>query len=232
MNKAALYDLYVSLQSTPKTTHRQGRAGQGRAQNSPAQPSPSCSRTGSVSLRPSSRSNRPSASLGHTPDSAMAGPHPPLDEAQPSTTVSAAAVPHAAGPSGLPTATHFYTPAVHNPFPFQWPTAPVADTSARPLLLAAQAQAYQQFYPPGYNPTHFQWLAAPVSYSPTNFPFQATAGHLSVRLPPTFPALSYKLNHHILPSQQLRCPFRPTQSPWNHHQYPKVSAHRSSQVQI
>ncbi|XP_052433429.1 uncharacterized protein LOC127974284 [Carassius gibelio] len=141
MNKAELYDLYVSLQSTPKTTHRQSKAR--RAQNSPAQLPPSCSRTGSGSLRPSSRRNRSSASLGRAPDSAMAGTHPPPDEAQPSTTVSAAT----------------------------WPTAPVGDTSARPSLLPAQTQGYQQFYPPGYNPAHFQWPAAPLIFSLFCFSF-------------------------------------------------------------
>ncbi|XP_052416254.1 uncharacterized protein LOC127961253 [Carassius gibelio] len=222
MNKAELYDLYVSLQSTPKTTHRQSKAR--RAQNSPAQLPPSCSRTGSGSLRPSSRRNRSSASLGRAPDSAMAGPHPPPDEAQPSTTVPAATVPHAARPSGPPTATQFHNPAIHNPFSFQWPTAPVGDTSARPSLLPAQTQGYQQFYPPGYNPAHFQWPAAPVaqtsagppplavqahasnyyappcsSYPPTNFPFQTTAGHLSVRPPPTFAAPD-----HTFPSSLIQ----------------------------
>ncbi|XP_059371551.1 uncharacterized protein LOC132109467 isoform X2 [Carassius carassius] len=234
MNKAELYDLYVSLQSTPKMTHRQSKAR--RAQNSPAQLPPSSSRTGSGSLRPSSHSNRPSASLG-TPDSAMAGPHPPLDENQPSTTVSVAAVPHAAGPSGLPTTTQFYTPAVHNPFSFQWPTAPVGDTSARPSLLAAQAQEYQQFYPPGYNPAHFQWPAAPVaqtsagppplaaqshtssynpsfsSYPPTNFPFQATVGHLSVRPPPTLAAPDYTLPSSLIQNKSPYSLFTATPMP-------------------
>ncbi len=223
MNKAELYDLYVSLQSTPKTTHRQSKAR--RAQKSPAQSPPSSSRTGSGSLRPSRRSNRPSASLGRAPDSAMA--LPPLNEAQPSTTASAATAPHTAGPSGLLTPTQFYTPAVYSPFPFQRPPAPVEDTSARLSPLAAQVQLLQQFHPTGYNPAHFQWPAAPVaqtstsppllaaqahfsshnpsipSYPPTNFPFQATAGHPSVRLPPTCADLAYSLPSSML---QLKSP--------------------------
>ncbi len=223
MNKAELYDLYVSLQSTPKTTHRQSKAR--RAQKSPAQSPPSSSRTGSGSLRPSRRSNRPSASLGRAPDSAMA--LPPLNEAQPSTTASAATAPHTAGPSGLLTPTQFYTPAVYNPFPFQRPPAPVADTSARLSPLAAQVQLLQQSHPTGYNPAHFQWPAAPVaqtstsppplaaqahfsshnpsipSYPPTNFPFQATAGHQSVRPPPTCADLAYSLPSSML---QLKSP--------------------------
>ncbi len=40
--------------------------------------------------------------------------------------------------------TQFYTPAVYNPFPFQRPPAPVADTSARLSPLAAQVQLLQQ----------------------------------------------------------------------------------------
>ncbi len=55
---------------------------------------------------------------------------PPLNEAQPSTTASAATAPHTAGPSGLPTTTQFYTPAVYNPF--------------RLSPLAAQVQLLQQ----------------------------------------------------------------------------------------
>ncbi|XDV42553.1 hypothetical protein PO909_011186 [Leuciscus waleckii] len=222
MNKAELYDLYITLQSAnlfPKS------APTPRAQKSPPQTPPSSSCTRSSSLRPSNRSNRPSASLGRAPDSAITGPLPPLDEAQPSTMASAAAAPFAAGPSGLPTASQFYTTAVYNPFPFQWPPAPVTDTSARLSPLATQAQPFQQSYPTGYNPAHIQWPAAPVaetsasppplaaqahtsyyhpsfpSYHPTNFPFQATAGNPSMRPPPTFAAPVYTLPSSLIQSK-------------------------------
>ncbi|XP_077094312.1 uncharacterized protein LOC143746387 [Siphateles boraxobius] len=233
MNKAELYDLYVSLKSTPKTTHRHSKAR--RAQNSPAQSPPSSPCTGRGSLRPSSRrSNRPSASQGRAPVFITAGPLPPFDEAQPSTSASAAAAPRTAGPSGLPAAAQLYSPAVHNPFPFQWPPAPVADTSAKLSPLASQTQQCQQFYPTGYNPAHFQWPAAQVtqtsagppplaaqahtafyhpSLPPTNFSSQFTAGHPITRAPLTFAAPDYTLPSSIIQTKSPYSLFTATPMP-------------------
>ncbi|KTF78193.1 hypothetical protein cypCar_00045488, partial [Cyprinus carpio] len=144
MHKAELYDLYVSLQATPKTTHRPCKSR--TARNSPVQSPPPGSRTRSGSLHQSTRRNKPSASLGRPLQSTRAGSLP--EEAQPSTTTYAAAAQYAAGPSSPPTATRSGTPAVYNPFPFQWPPAPLADASAKLPTLAEQAQPYQQSHPP------------------------------------------------------------------------------------
>ncbi|CAM4471798.1 unnamed protein product [Leuciscus chuanchicus] len=216
MNKAELYDLYVSLQATPKTTHRQSKAR--RAINSPAQTAPSSFRSGHGSIRLSGRSSRPSATPGRAPNSAMAGPQPPLDDVQPSTSAYAATA-HAAGPSGLPTAAQFYTPAVHNPFLFQRPPAPVADTSAMLSALASQTKQSQQFLPTGYNPAHSQWAAAPAtqpsagppppavhSHSASYYPsfpqndthFQFSAGHPIASAPMTFAAPGYTLPSSVI----------------------------------
>ncbi|XP_026059296.1 uncharacterized protein LOC113043958 [Carassius auratus] len=101
MHKAELYDLYVSSQATPKTTHRPSKSR--TARNSPVQSPPSGSRTRSGSLHQSTRRNKPSSSLGRPPQSARAGSL--AEEAQPSTTTYAAAAQYAAGPSSPPTAT-------------------------------------------------------------------------------------------------------------------------------
>ncbi|XP_039541789.1 mucin-5AC-like [Pimephales promelas] len=234
MNKAELYDLYVSLNPTPKTTHRQSKVR--RAQNSPAQSPPSSLRTGRSSLRPSSRrSNRPSASQGRSSGFVTTAPLSPFDEAQPSTSASAAAMPHTAGASGLPTAAQFYSPAVHNPFPFQWPPAPAAYTSAKLSPLASQTQqCQQQVYPTGYNPAHFQWPAAPVaqasagppplaaqphtafyhpSYPPTNFPSNFTTGHPIARAQPSIAAPDNTLPSSIIQTKSPYSLFTATPMP-------------------
>lgn len=167
LNKAELYDLYVSLQLpnlSPKHTPAP-KASQRRSGARKARTPPLSSRTRSGSLRLASRSNRPSASLGRAPDSAGAGPLPLPYAAQLRTAASAAAAPYAAGPTGLPTASISNPPAVNNTLPFQWPPAPVADANLRQNQLAAQAQTFQQFYPTSDNPAHIQWPAHPVARS-------------------------------------------------------------------
>lgn len=211
INKAELYDLYVSLQVTPKMTHGQSKAH--RAQDLPVQPPPLSAHSEHGSLRQSSHSNRAPASLDHAPVFTMTGPFPPLDKTQPSAIASAAAAPQMVGPSVLPLAAQFHNP--HNPFLFQWPSAPVTDTSAKLLQLAAQANPCQQsLYPLGYNPAHIQRHATLPSQTgvglppfaaqahtssfypshlPTNCHFQTTTGHPSTMLPTTFAAPNYTL---------------------------------------
>lgn len=182
-------------------------------------------RTRSGSLHQLTRRNKPSASLGRPPQSTRAGSLP--EEAQPSTTTYAAAAQYAAGPSSPPTATRSGTPAVYNPFPFQWPPAPLADASAKLPTLAGQAQPYQQSHPPGHNPAHFQWPTAPVAqtsagppppaahaynpsyhpsyhppfppHHPNNFSLQTSTGHQSAR-----PPMTVTDPVHTLPSYSLQ----------------------------
>lgn len=230
MNKAKLYDLYVSLQSTnlsprppsaSNTGNRQSRARS--APNPPQTTTPFSTRTRSGSLRPSSHSNRPSASLGRSPEFTDARPQPPPNAVQHIITTDYAAAMAAAGPSGLSSASQPYPPMVSNPFLFRWPPAPVADTSARLPLLAAHDQAFQQVHPTISNPSSFQWPAAPVaqtstsqpplaaqahmphfhpsfpSYPPPNCPYQTLEGNSSMRPPPTSAAPA-----HSLPSSFLQ----------------------------
>ncbi|KAG1936323.1 proline and serine-rich protein 1-like [Pimephales promelas] len=164
MNKAELYALYVSLQSTnlspksmpaPKRTSRQSKA-----QDSPRWTTPPSQRTKSSSFPASNRSGRPSASLGRAPVPSAVRPR------------QQAAALAETRPADLPSAYQNMAPAVpNNPFSFQWPPAPVPDASVRLPPLEMEAQSFQHSFATATNPSSFQWPPAPVPDA-------------SVRLPP------------------------------------------------
>ncbi|ROL47987.1 hypothetical protein DPX16_3726 [Anabarilius grahami] len=174
MNKAQLYDLYVSLQSTfpsPKSTSSSKNAKAHKSRKAPSSrpqktPSPSLARP--ALSRASGRGSRPSASLGRAPDSAAARPNYPLPSTLPagsSFNVSMTPLETQAQPS------QSFSHAVSNPPPCPWPAAPSSDPSARLPPLAAQAQTH-------YSPSQ------PNSFSNIFAPPQALGADPSVRLPP------------------------------------------------
>ncbi|XP_039535194.1 uncharacterized protein LOC120484211 [Pimephales promelas] len=219
MTKVQLYNMYVTLQSSnisPRSTpgsKAASRPGNSReALNSP-RPTLQPSRTRSGFPRASARSARISASLGRAPDSTATRHHSPLASPQLFSTALPAAAPFTAGPAG----SHFFPPAVSNPFPLQWPPAPVANASVRLPPLAAEAQTFHQF--PATNPSPFQWPAAQASARPPPLATQAQASHpfspfpsgayfnlpsqtpqadLSVRLPPPTVAAQASLPYSSL----------------------------------
>ncbi|XP_039527431.1 uncharacterized protein LOC120479218 [Pimephales promelas] len=223
MTKVQLYNMYVTLQSSnisPRSTpgsKAASRPGNSReALNSP-RPTLQPSRTRSGFPRASARSARISASLGRAPDSTATRHHSPLASPQLFSTALPAAAPFTAGPAGSHSASQFFPPAVSNPFPLQWPPAPVANASVRLPPLAAEAQTFHQF--PATNPSPFQWPAAQASARPPplatqaqashpfspfpsgayfNLPSQAPQADLSVRLPPPTVAAQASLPYSSL----------------------------------
>ncbi|XDV37807.1 hypothetical protein PO909_007349 [Leuciscus waleckii] len=104
MNKAQLYNLYVSLQSafpSPKSTppaKSAKKASNDKAPNSRSQKTPPPSRAGPSFPRASGRS-RPSASLSRAPDSAAAArPQSPLRSAELQTAAFSSSAPHVSMP--------------------------------------------------------------------------------------------------------------------------------------
>lgn len=93
----------------------------------------------------------------------------------------------------LPLATQALTsqsfpPVTSNPFPFQWPLAPIADTGVRLPLLAVQAtQAFQDVT----NPTPFPWPTSPMADT-------SPEADLSMRLPSLTIAAHTPLPHSSL----------------------------------
>ncbi|XP_056094663.1 proline-rich protein 36-like [Rhinichthys klamathensis goyatoka] len=183
MNKAELYALYVSLQSTnlspksmpaPKRTSRQSKA-----QDSPRSTTPPSQRTKSSSLSASNRSRRPSASLGRAPVPSAVRPR------------QQAAALVETRPADLPSAYQNMAPAVsNNPFSFQWPPAPVPDASARLPPLALEAQSFQPTFTTATNPSSFQWPAAPVAQASMRLPPLAAQAHFS-QFQPSFPSHTF-----------------------------------------
>jgi hypothetical protein len=190
MNKAQLYNLYVSLQAafpSPKSTppsKSAKKASNYKAPNSRSQKSPSPALAGPSFPRAPGRS-RPPASLGRAPDSAAVRPLSSLRSAELQTAVFSSTAPHVTMPVSsetgrsfsvsMPTAQaqlpHTFPVTFSNPFPCPWPAAPPPDSSARLLQLEAQAQA--PFLPPQL-PSFSTFPVLP----------QALGADPSVRLPP------------------------------------------------
>ncbi len=106
MNKAELYDLYITLRSAnlmPKSTAASKTAKARKVSVSPRSTS-LLSHSRSSPFRALAHSGRPSASLGHAPELTMARPHSSPVVAQRFSPALPAAASNAAGPSG-PTST-------------------------------------------------------------------------------------------------------------------------------
>ncbi|XP_048031305.1 formin-like protein 7 [Megalobrama amblycephala] len=187
MNKAELYNLYVSLQSafpspksTPlsKTANKPNKNSRGPNQRSQKTPSPTLARKG---LQVSGRGSRPSASLGRAPDSTAVSPHSHLRSAELQT-----AAPHVTIPASIdtnhPGNVSMPPPAAQaqpqpfpisffNPIPCQWPAAPPSVSSARLPPLAVQAQT--PYIPPQF--PSFSTLLAPGADPSARLPPQAAS---------------------------------------------------------
>ncbi len=186
MNKAELYNLYVTLRSanlTPKSTAASKGANKAsKARKIPDSPrsTPPLSRSRSGPSRAPARSGRPSASLGRAPEHTTARPRSSPVSAQPFTVALPAAAPNAAGP---PSTSLSAPPATDNPFYFQWLPAPVTNASVRLPLLAAQAT--QQGIS---NPAPLLWPT--VAETSTRLPPLATQAH-------TFHSFSHATNNPL-----------------------------------
>lgn len=105
---------------------------------------------------------------------------------------------------------------VSNPFLFQWPSAPVADTSARLPPLAAHDKAFQQVHPTISNPSSFQWPSAPVAQTSTSQPLLAAQAHVSLSSlliflsSPNFP-------YQTLEGNSSMRTWNRSEPPWNRH---------------
>lgn len=153
MSKAQLYDLYSTLENANSPTSKKVTKAH-KTKHHHVSLTSSSSRSSSGSPRVSGRS-RPSASLGHAPDSAAPSTAlPPLF--QPITAAPSAATPHATAPTGMTS---------QSPILSTLPSA--VDASLRLPLLAAQAQP-RYFYP--FTSFPHQWPAAPAA--------DAQVGHL------------------------------------------------------
>ncbi|XP_056097256.1 uncharacterized protein LOC130076258 [Rhinichthys klamathensis goyatoka] len=209
MTKAQLYNLFQGGQQA-------GKFSRGPEFASPDSATFPCK----VGLpRASARGARISASLGRAPDSTATRPRPPPASPQLFNTVLPAAAPYTAGPAGSHSASQFFPPAVSNPFPLQWPPAPVADASVRLPPLVVETQTFHHFPATTANPSPFQWPAAQASARPPplatqaqashpfppfppgaflNFPSQTPQADLSVRLPPPIVAAQASLPYSYL----------------------------------
>ncbi len=149
-SKAQLFDLFVSLGKTNTSTSKKVSKAR-KTINYHVSPT-SSSRSSSGSPRAPRRS-RPSASLGHAPDSAVPRTAPPPFSSQPSTAALPATASRAAPHTGITS----QSPIL--PTPFLLPSA--ADASVRLPPLAAQAQP-PYYHPPASSFSH-QWPAAPAA---------------------------------------------------------------------
>ncbi len=149
-SKALRFDLFVSLGKTNTSTSKKVSKAR-KTTNYHVSPT-SSSRSSSGSPRASRRS-RPSASLGHAPDSAVPRTAPPPFSSQPTTAAPSATASRAAPHTGITS----QSPIL--PTPFLLPSA--ADASVRLPPLAAQAQP-PYYYPPASSFSH-QWPAAPAA---------------------------------------------------------------------
>ncbi len=176
MSKAQLYDLYVSLENTNTPTSKKVTKAR-KTKNYHVSLTSSSSRSSSGSPRASRRS-RPSASLGHAPDSAVPHTALPPFSSQPITAAPSATASRAAPHTGMTS----QSPIL--PTPFLLPSA--ADASVRLPPLAAQAQP--PYYYPSATSFSYQWPAAPTADVQVGNHQPATQSHWP---PPSFLPTSF-----------------------------------------
>ncbi len=176
MSKAQLYDLYVSLENTNTPTSKKVTKAR-KTKNYHVSLTSSSSRSSSGSPRASRRS-RPSASLGHAPDSAVPHTALPPFSSQPITAAPSATASRAAPHTGMTS----QSPIL--PTPFLLPSA--ADASVRLPPLAAQSQP--PYYYPSATSFSYQWPAAPAADVQVGNHQPATQSHWP---PPSFLPTSF-----------------------------------------
>nr|XP_055071049.1 carbohydrate-responsive element-binding protein-like [Misgurnus anguillicaudatus] len=214
MNKAELYNLFISLQPTPrspKSTPRRKATNKTKHHKTPSLHSPNNGHPSSLARPvPSCHTRKPSASLGRAPDPVAKSPvHPRSAERR----KAACSAPHATtlfSDTGLPSSSNAFPPAAmapppqafSNPFSCPWPAAPPSVSNASILPLAAQAQASTQFQqlppppPPPFIPqtpiidARFppQTVSATTSNIPTKSPYTLFTA-TPMPLPPNATAL-------------------------------------------
>ncbi|KAL0178801.1 hypothetical protein M9458_027695, partial [Cirrhinus mrigala] len=193
--KADLLNLYASLQAGENPISTSPSRASGRACTSRSTPYSRPEQTTTptrMASRPSGRSDRPSASLGHAPKAAVASHRPPPRSSERELAAHAGGQPVFAstschsGASPPPQAEKSrsqllprYSP---NPVPYPWPAAPPSNHSTSLPLLMAQAPVHP--IPPLFP----SLSSAPGAVPSVSLPLTTQAPMPTI--PPFFPSLS------------------------------------------